>query len=299
MRRILTIVTLLILSVDAWPQDSIPKDSIPKDTIWTLSGEGLLNLTQTSFTQWAAGGENSLTAIGILGLSANAERKEKWTWENRVRLAYGKTKTGADVRKSEDLLELHSKYGRVISTQLKYAIFLDALTQVDKGYNYPDDSTVVSQFLAPATTVFGTGIDWVPTKWLSVLVAPVTGKATFVADTMAVDQTTYGIDQDRKTRFELGTNITAKVETPLMENVTLATSLNFFSNYLENPQNIDVIWDLLLNMKVNKFITASITTKLIYDDDILVPKTDADGNPYEGPGTQFKEILAIGFGYKF
>lgn len=269
-----------------------------KDTTWTVGGEGILNLTQTSFTQWAAGGENSVTAIGILGLHANTVKKS-WTWENGLRLAYGQTKTGDELRKSEDLLELHSKFGRKLTEKLKYAVFLDAFTQVANGYNYPNDSVVVSKFLAPANAVFGTGMDWIPADGFSVLLAPLTGKVTFVGDTLTVDQTAYGINPGSSARFELGANLKATLNRALMENVILTTSLGLFSNYLENAQNIDVLWDALISMKVNKYITASITTRLIYDDDILVPKTDSNDNPYLGKGVQFKEIIAVGFSYQF
>lgn len=85
-----------------------------------------------------------------------------------------------------------------------------------------------------------------------------------------------------------------------MKNVKLTTTLGLFSNYLENPQNIDINWDLLVLMKVNKYITVSLNTNLIYDDDITITQDkDGDGlNEVNGPRTQFKEILAVGFSYK-
>jgi hypothetical protein len=84
--------------------------------------------------------------------------------------------------------------------------------------------------------------------------------------------------------------------------VTFSTSLELFSNYLKDPQNIDVLWENILNMKVNKFITASITTNLIYDHDIPVPVERTINGvivPGTGPRLQFKEVLAIGLAYKF
>ena len=73
-----------------------------------------------------------------------------------------------------------------------------------------------------------------------------------------------------------------------------------FSNYIENPENVDINWDLLILMKVNKFITASINTNLIYDDDVNITRDkNGDGiNEINGPRTQFKEIIGIGFSYK-
>jgi hypothetical protein len=79
--------------------------------------------------------------------------------------------------------------------------------------------------------------------------------------------------------------------------------LDLFSNYFKNPENIDVNWDLLLNMKVNKFISASISTALIYDHDIPVgiyhTVKGVKIQTGAGPRTQFKEVFALGFSYKF
>jgi hypothetical protein len=64
---------------------------------------------------------------------------------------------------------------------------------------------------------------------------------------------------------------------------------------MNNPQNIDVDWQMLLNMKVNKWLSASINVHLIYDDDI---KT-TENNIERGPIVQFKEVFGIGLSYKF
>ncbi len=80
-----------------------------------------------------------------------------------------------------------------------------------------------------------------------------------------------------------------------MENITLTTKLSLFSNYANNPQNIDVNWETLLELKVNKFISATISTHLLYDDDVSI--TDSKGKV--GPRTQFKEVIGVGFAYKW
>ena len=81
-----------------------------------------------------------------------------------------------------------------------------------------------------------------------------------------------------------------------MKNVTLTSTLDLFSNYLDKPQNIDVSWRMMINMKVNEFLSANISTHLLYDDDVTY--TDSEGIN-QGPRVQFKEILGIGFSVKF
>ena len=79
-----------------------------------------------------------------------------------------------------------------------------------------------------------------------------------------------------------------------MKNINLQTKLELFSNY-EEATHIDVNWEVLVAMKVNKYISATISTQLIYDHDIDI--LDSDGKV--GPRTQFKEVIGVGVSYKF
>ena len=86
--------------------------------------------------------------------------------------------------------------------------------------------------------------------------------------------------------------------------ITKTTKIDLFSNYASNPQNIDVFWETLIALKVNKYISVNLNTVLLYDDDIKVP-VDRNGNGLfesteePGPRVQFKEIFGVGFSYKF
>src|SRR5947207_15537298 len=87
----------------------------------------------------------------------------------------------------------------------------------------------------------------------------------------------------------------------LNTNINLKTSIEFFSNYLDKPKNVDMNFQLLLTLKVSKFISASVSAQAIYDDNtkIAVYKGDNITIDHFGPRTQFKEVLGIGFAYKF
>jgi hypothetical protein len=111
----------------------------------------------------------------------------------------------------------------------------------------------------------------------------------------------FGVDPGDVTRYEFGSFIKMELKTDLMKNVGLQTKLDLFSNYLHNPQNIDVNWDLLINMKINDYLSANLITNLIYDDDI---KIDIDENndgvvEAKGPRIQFKEMFGVGLSLKF
>lgn len=113
----------------------------------------------------------------------------------------------------------------------------------------------------------------------------------------------FGVDKGKNIRQELGGYARmefkkSNFEEGFFKNLTLLSKLDLFSNYLKNPQNVDVNWENLIGMKVNKFITVSLNTQLLYDADI---KIDYNGNTIEDDKArvQFKEIFGFGFMYKF
>ena len=69
--------------------------------------------------------------------------------------------------------------------------------------------------------------------------------------------------------------------------------------YYDNRGNTYVNWFTNITFKVNKYITASLETQLIYDHTVAVPHLNSDGTTYLGRGTQFREAFTLGFGYKF
>ena len=90
----------------------------------------------------------------------------------------------------------------------------------------------------------------------------------------------------------------------ILKNVSFTTKIDLFSNYTENPQNIDVSWETLLAFKVNKYLSVNFNTHLIYDDNILIMSDrNRNGIVEAGEGSkslvQFKEIFGVGFAYKF
>ena len=93
----------------------------------------------------------------------------------------------------------------------------------------------------------------------------------------------------------------AQFKKDVMENVNFQTRIDLFSNYSEEPTHIDVNWEVLIAMKVNKYISATVTTNLIYDHDVDIA-VDEDGDDIIdaiGPRTQFKEVLGVGLSVKF
>jgi hypothetical protein len=268
---------------------------------WFVTGSGSLAFSQAAFSNWAAGGENSVGLDAFINLKANY-RKGNHAWANTIDLGYGFQLLGKkkDLRtsKTNDKIELTTAYGYSITKNKKW--FVTALanlrTQFSAGYNYPDDSTVISNFMAPGYLVVGPGITYAPFKGFYMYLSPASGRFTFVLNQALADQGAFGVDSSKQVRTELGPYFRADLNKDLGGNVNLASTLELFTDYFHDFGNIDVNWNLLVTFKVNKWLAASFQAQLIYDDDVTIKSSPDDAG---GPRTQFKELLGIGLSYQF
>ncbi|MBV6484455.1 MAG: hypothetical protein KFKLKKLM_00961 [Flavobacteriales bacterium] len=285
------------------------------DTIegWKTGGVFSLNFTQVSLTNWAAGGDNSISLNGITNLFANY-KKGNSTWDNTLDLAYGLMKQGKQgMRKTDDRVDFMSKYGQRAFKNWYYAALINFRTQMAPGYNYPDDSTKISNFLAPAYLLGAIGMDYKPNDNFNVFISPLTMRTTIVNDTRLADAGAFGVDKaeyndlgekiknGKMFRSEYGGYLRSLLKADIMKNIKLISKLDLFSNYSDHPERIDVNWEVLIALKVNEYISATIATNLIYDHDVDIAVDENGDGVFDafGPRTQFKEVLGIGLTYKF
>jgi hypothetical protein len=286
-------------------QTTKKKEELPetkKDSISYWNKGALFNLgfSQVSLSNWSAGGNSSVSGNAIVNLHAKY-KKGGISWDNTLNLGYGLLKQDKSAtQKSDDNIELNSKFGKERTKQWSYAALINFNSQFTDGYDYPNDSTKISTFLAPGYLYGALGMDYKPTSYLSIFLSPITSKTTIVTDTKLSEVGAFGVDAGEKIRSEFGGYVRANITKEIMKNIKLTSTLALFSNYIEKPENVDINWEMLVLMKVNKFVTVSINTKLIYDHDINITKdTNGDGNnDVNGPRTQFKEILSVGLSYK-
>ncbi|MCU4176196.1 DUF3078 domain-containing protein [Carboxylicivirga sp. N1Y90] len=288
-------LTLLCFSaITAFAQDA------KTDTIknWKVGGTTSLTFNQVSLTNWAAGGKNSMAGTFLINSYFNY-KKEKVNWDNIIDLGYGMTKQGSDNPfKTEDKIYIVSKYGYSAGKHWFYSGLLDFKTQFDYGYSDPPENTnKISEFMSPAYLNLSLGMDYKPSDNFSLYLSPLTNKTTFVLDQNLADAGAFGVDPGKNYRAEYGAlvKVTAK-KANLVKNVDLATRLDLFSNLGDKPQNVDVDWELVFNMKVNEWLSAIASFNMIYDDDISY--IDPDGND-KGPQVQFKQLFGFGLSYKF
>jgi hypothetical protein len=280
----------------------------PEPIYWDLGFGSSFSLNQTYLSNWTKGGESSFASVlDLLGEATYNNKEAKTQWVNNMRINFGTINTKENgFRKNQDLFEINSKFNRNAWGKIGMSSSLYMKTQLANGYNYPNDSVVVSRFLNPASITVGLGFEYKPFKNTSLNLAPLSYKNTFVLDTALIDQTKFGIEKDRKTMQEMGMQLVFHNKITPFKDMSVVNQLRLFSNYLNNPQNIDVDWEMNLEQRINWFFTIKLNIHLIYDDDTRFTVNDSEGNPVLGPDgnektvarTQFKEFIGLSMQFK-
>ena len=284
-------------------------DSVPPPN-WKLKATYGVNGTQSSFVNWNAGGRNNIALLGYIEASSKYS-KDRIDWNNDLGLALGGLQyigkgNAEDLQKTDDRIDFASKIGFKLKEHWFLAVIGGFKSQFMDGFAFPNDSVRVSKFMAPGYVSLSLGINYVPNDHFSIFVSPLSSKLTFVQDTKLADAGAFGVEpavidqttgdvisNGKKFRSEVGAFIKIKYDQTLAKNIEMKSKLELFSNYMHNPQNIDVNAEIIMNFKVNNWFSASVNWLLIYDDDIII--TDNSGN--RGPRTQFKSVIGLGVSY--
>lgn len=293
------------------PQLSLAKVEPLKEipVYWSYGFSSAFALNQTYLSFWSKGGENSFsTMIDIQGNAKYTGNDSKMQWNNSARLKYGSIITEeTGLRTNTDMLEFNSQYNKVLKKKIDFSAIFYMKNQIAKGYKYPNDSVVVSRFLNPGTFTIGAGVEYKGFKNTSLNFSALSYKNTFVLDTANIDQTKHGIDADKRARQEMGGQLMIKNNTNITDNLKMTNAIRLFSGYLDEPQNIDVDWEINLDLRLNWYFNISLNLHMIYDDDIRFPVMDKndepvklpDGSIKKSPKMQFKQFLGLTFALKF
>ena len=259
-----------------------------KDTTkhWTKKGHITLLFNQSVFNnEWLAGGTSNFS--GNLGLNYDFNyKKGAVIWDNKCIVAYGLTKIkGAGIAsKTDDRLELNSLWGKKASNKWHYSIFVNFKTQMDSGFDIAQNK--ISHFFSPAYFQCGPGMLWKKNDALSFNFAPTTAKIIIVDSYFTKLGSSFGVLQGDSSRFELGASISAYYRLNVITNVSMENRLNLYSNYLQDPQNIDVDYQMNVIMKINRYLSANIALQTIYDDNAI-------------KAVQLREVFGLGVNYGF
>ncbi len=261
---------------------------------WKRKGNIIFLFNQSNFNNWLAGGENNMS--GNIGLNYDFNyKKDNLTWDNKLIASYGllQTKNSDFQKKTDDRFEFNSVLGKKAIGYWYYSFFLNFRTQFAKGYIYGKDANgketreEYTNIFSPGYLTFGPGMFWKKSDNLKVNFAPLTSKVTIVDQNFTLPNEAYfGVEEGESLRYELGFYASAYYKLDIVTNVSMENVLNLYSNYLEDPQNVDIDYTLNVVMRINRYLTTNLVIQTIYDDNAF-------------RGFQTRQIFGLAANYGF
>ncbi len=307
MKKTLLVVVLLFGTTMLFAQEEEKKEEALKDG-WTRAGNISFLFNQSAFNaEWLGGGTSNIA--GNLSISYDFNyRKGDLAWDNKILADYGLTKIKDQefTRKTNDRFEFNSLLGKQIKeTNWYYSFFINFRTQFAPGYEFGTDDegneirTEITDLFSPAYLQLGPGMLWKKSDNLKVNIAPATARFIFVDGAFtdvgnSQDDITafndaggyFGVEANETSRFEFGASINAYAKFEIMKNVSMENILSLYSNYLEDPQNVDIDYTANVVMTINKYLSTNLTFQAIYDDNAI-------------GAFQIREVFGLGINYGF
>ena len=235
---------------------------------------------------WAAGGMNFMEIHGLANMRFDY-RHNKFHWNNFINLQLGVIKSGYGNQgiwlKNDDLIELRSKFSRRTKHLWDYSFLIDIRSQFTYGYYTEYDrlnNFYMDNFLSPIYPIFAFGFDYHASNRLTIDISPFTAKSTIVIDDSLSKIGVFGLEPNEKYRYEAGLYMNLLYSHDSLfgvKNLHFMTDVTVFGNYLESPGNIDLTCEVLASYHLNDFLSLTFQGYLIYDDDIKIPRYEADG----------------------
>ena len=303
------------------PDGPRPKENIIDILSRRLSFNGAygLNLNQLALSNWAAGGENSWSGKAFANFALIYHIR---TFEQKLtgNFAFGIARfADRRIEKQDDKIDLTYALTFDSKTQWNLSMVATFTTQFAHGYKYPNDSTLISTFFAPAYLTVSAGYSYkTKDERFQIFISPMAGKVTFVMNQELADKGSFGVkkgyyDQDsvwipgENIAPAIGVNVIINYKQPIYKNITYTTMLNTFYNYLERRDDdrlrLDVNWENTFNFTITKYLSTILFVHLKYDHNTTFPVFETlDGVETQvgsKPKLQFKESLGIAFIHRF
>lgn len=309
MKFFYSILFTLFINLSVIAQDSIPK---PPDSNWASWGRVSFIFNQSAFNaDWQGGGVTNVS--GDVGISYDLQFKRKrLSWDTKLVTEFGlsQVKEQRYLRKTTDRIDINSILGNQINqSNWNYSTIFNFRSQLISGYRFfnreetdPDgivrtiqDREETSGGFSPSYFQLGLGVLWKKAKNLNVNLAPVTTRLITVSsnftnvdvnDPEAVEnyEPFFGVEANKTARWEVGAALRGYTKFEIAKNIQMENVLSLYSDYLDEPENIDIDYSLNFFLKVNKYISGNFAFQGIYDDNAT-------------KGFQIRQVIGLGFKY--
>ncbi|MEI7504166.1 MAG: DUF3078 domain-containing protein [Paludibacter sp.] len=260
---------------------------------WQHKGSALAQFSQNYVSQnWYQGGNSNLAVLGILTGQLNYDNKKSVQWENNAEWRIGFNTVAGDSLRSlstnDDVLKVNSKLGIKAGGNWFYSGSVDFSTQFFNSYKGINSPVMKASLLTPVRFNVGFGFDYKYKKLLSLMISPVAFKYIYMSDNVGVAPNLFGIKTGENTLSEVGSSFKAVLSYAPVREIQFDSKMSFYTNY----QKVEIDWELVCNMTINRFMSTRISFNPRYDNTVI----EKVG---EKAKLQFKQFMSVGFSHKF
>ncbi|MCM1068134.1 MAG: DUF3078 domain-containing protein [Muribaculaceae bacterium] len=266
---------------------------------WIRTFNASLQFSQAYVSpNWYQGGNNNLNMLANIyyNVKLNQEYHPNLLFETTAQYKLGMNSAPDDsvhnYSISDDLFQVNSTFGLKAAKRWYYSLTAQFKTQLLNSYE-SNSKNLRSAFLSPAELTVGVGMTYnytnpKKTVTFDASIAPLSyNLKTCIND--RIDPTLYNIEAGRKTSHNFGSSAELKLMWKITYNIVYTSRLFGFTDY----DTAQADWEHKIAFEINRFLTTQLYAHLRYDSS--TPPCDSE----KWKKFQVKEILSIGFAYKF
>ncbi|MBO4814599.1 MAG: DUF3078 domain-containing protein [Muribaculaceae bacterium] len=269
-----------------------------KQRNWLHTFNSSLHFTQAYVSDnWYQGGENNINVLGDVLWECNLNQvlHPKWLFNNTLQYKLGVMTAHNDSLRNyainEDNFQFSSQLGYKAVKNWYYSATLLFKTQFFNNYK-SNTNTMTASFLSPAELNVGLGMtynykDKYETKTFTLSIAPLSYNLKICRDIDRLDPTAFGIDPGHHTKHSFGSNLEAKLNWKIRNNIIWTSRLYAFTNY----EYVQGDWENTFDFSITRHLNTKLYVHLRYDK----------SSPWHADWKywQLKEILSFGLTYRF
>lgn len=275
---------------------------------WVTKGGLGLDLGQlANINPYIGGGSNRIGVGGAIAYKANF-KKNMMSCNNDInvnlstqRIGSGSLAIGSKDKvpfeKALDLFTISSNFAYKVKEGSPWAYSTDLffLSQLLGSYQdsankkiylkeintAPFNTSAVSKLFSPANITFALGMKYQKQPNWYAFISPVALKAIVIADKDIANLGFHGTEKNtdgtfKQSRIGVGALGRAGYSTKLWNRVNFGSELLLFSDYLDNPKNVDVTWLNNIGLEIIKGLNLNFGINAFYDDNKINSITDKD-----------------------
>ena len=242
---------------------------------WKHAGLFVLNINQSSQSNWGTGGENFMLGINTILNRSVHHKKGKIYFDGYLDLEQGLVFATSyhEFRKTIDRFDLTIDVEHMIddSEHYSYGFLVNVNTQLFPGRDYVSEfHQKISNFLTPGKALISLGVEYrriKPHTYLTIFASPATVRWVTKIDKDFYTQNKFGVDSLSRIYTELGAYLSLHYNIKFTKNISWLSRVDLFSNYKSGFDHIDMLMNNIVTFSISKWFAATCMLDLLYDYD--------------------------------